>query len=79
MKQEAVLSPSEVQIMKRARTDPSVFTDYFFRPFGEKKGWKFDENFEPVGKWQEIVHSAAQKDITIVGGFGTGKKACEGL
>lgn len=73
MRQEAVLSPSEVEILKLSRDDPNVFTDYFFRPYGENKGWLFDDNFSEEGKWQKNLHQAAQKDITIVGGFGTGK------
>lgn len=73
MRHEATLSPAEIEILKAAREDPSVFTDYFFRPFGESKGWKFDENFDPEGAWQRTVHEAAQKDITVIGGFGTGK------
>jgi len=73
MKHEAVLSPSEVEILRLAREDPNIFTDYFFRPIGEKEGWKFDQGFAPEGAWQKTLHSAAQKDITIIGGFGTGK------
>jgi len=73
MRQEAVLSPSEVEILKLSRDDPSVFTDYFFRPFGESKGWLFDDNFTEEGAWQKTLHSASQKDITVIGGFGTGK------
>lgn len=73
MRQEATLSPSEVEILKLSRDDPNIFTDYFFRPFGESKGWLFDDNFVEEGKWQKSLHHAAQKDITIIGGFGTGK------
>lgn len=73
MKQEASLTPAEIEICRQALEDPSIFTDYFFRPFGEPKGWRFDENFDEEGKWQKTVHSAAQTDITVIGGFGTGK------
>jgi len=73
MRTETSLNPAEVEILKAAQSDPNIFTDYFFRPHGETKGWRFDENFDEDGKWQEIVHKAAQTDITVIGGFGTGK------
>lgn len=73
MRQEATLTPEEVEILERAQTDPDIFTDYFFRPYGEEQGWRFDENFDDEGKWQKIVCLAAQTDITVIGGFGTGK------
>lgn len=67
------LAPSEVEILKQSLEDPNLFTDYFFRPKGQEHGWKFDENFDDEGKWQEIMCLAEQKDITVIGGFGTGK------
>jgi hypothetical protein len=73
MKQEAVLTPTEIEICKRALEDPNIFTDYFFKPYGERHGWLFDANFDPQGAWQRTMHSALQKDITVIGGFGTGK------
>lgn len=73
MRQEAVLTPTEIEICKRAQEDPDIFTDYFFRPYGEEHGFKFDNNFDEEGAWQKILHSASQKDITVIGGFGTGK------
>lgn len=73
MRHEAVLTPSEIEIMKASREDPSIFTDYFFRPYGNKQGFIFDYKFAPEGAWQKTVFSASQKDITIIGGFGTGK------
>lgn len=73
MRTEVVLSPSEIEILKNGLQDPSLITDYFFRPYGEDKGWIFDENFTPEGEWQKKVHTAYQRDITIIGGFGTGK------
>lgn len=73
MRQETTLTAEEVSILERAQTDPDLFTDYFFKPYGEEKGWRFDENFDDEGKWQRIVHKAAQTDITVIGGFGTGK------
>lgn len=73
MKSEASLSPSEVEILQRSIEDPNIFTDYFFRPEGAEKGWIFDYNFTEEGAWQKKLHHAKQKDITIIGGFGTGK------
>ena len=73
MKHVAVLTPAEIEILRMAREDPDVFTDYFFRPTGMSQGFRFDYNFTPEGAWQKTFHSAAQKDITVIGGFGTGK------
>lgn len=73
MRMEASLTESEVEILRQGIQDPDVVTDYFFRPTGTEHGWRFDENFDPEGAWQKQVHQAAQKDIVIVGGFGTGK------
>lgn len=73
MRQEAVLTPAEIEICRRSQEDPNLFTEYFFRPHGESKGWTFDDNFDEQGAWQRIVHSASQRDITVIGGFGTGK------
>jgi len=73
LRQETTLTPEEVEILQNAQSDPNLFTEYFFRPYGEERGWRFDENFDDEGKWQRIVHSAAQLDITVIGGFGTGK------
>ncbi len=73
MKKEAVLTPTEIKICEQSLDDPDLFTDYFFRPYGEDHGFKFDANFDEEGKWQKLVHSASQKDITVIGGFGTGK------
>lgn len=69
----ATLTEGEVEILKRSIEDPSLFTDYFFRAKGYEKGWRFDEDFDEEGKWQLKVHQAAQSDITVIGGFGTGK------
>lgn len=59
--------------MQNSLDNPSLFTNYFFAPYGEEKGFIFDDNFMEEGKWQEDLHSAKQKDCTIIGGFGTGK------
>lgn len=79
MRHETVLSPSEVEILQKSRNDPSIFSDYFFRPPGYTKGWIFDDKFVEEGKWQKTVCMAFQKDITIVGGFGTGKTVGIGM
>lgn len=73
MKRAAVLTPTEIEICNQAREDPSLFTEYFFAPREGGSGWRFDDNFDENGAWQETVHSASQKDITVIGGFGTGK------
>jgi hypothetical protein len=79
LRQETVLTVDEVEILRRAQTDPDIFTQYFFRPFGDKQGFEFDYNFAPEGAWQKLVHSASQKDITVIGGFGTGKTLGVGI
>lgn len=73
MRVETSLTESEVEILRRGIDDPDVVTDYFFRQPGDKHGWLFDNNFVEEGKWQKTVHQAAQKDIVVIGGFGTGK------
>ena len=67
------LTPSEIEILKQGRDDPNTFADYFFRPPGEEHGWLFDNNFDPRGAWQLQLLTAEQRDITLIGGFGTGK------
>lgn len=73
------LTPSEIEILKQSRTNPNIFCDYFFRPPGEEHGWLFDDNFDPAGAWQLAVTLALQRDITIIGGFGTGKTVGIGM
>jgi len=79
LRQETSLTPSEIEILRVSDKDPDQFTDYFFRPHGEDKGWRFDENFTPEGAWQKTVHVAEQRDITVIGGFGTGKTVGIGM
>lgn len=67
------LSEKEIEILKQGIDDPDLITNYFFRQEGSDKGWLFDENFDDVGKWQKKVHSASQKRIVVIGGFGSGK------
>ena len=73
MKKEAVLTPTEIEICRQAQRDPNIFTDYFFRKPGDEHGWIFDYQFDEEGAWQLMLHQASQKDITVIGGFGTGK------
>jgi len=74
MRQETVLTPSEVEILLEAQENPNVFTEYFFASRdGSDTGWRFDDNFTEDGAWQRIFHEAEQRDITVIGGFGTGK------
>lgn len=73
MRRETVLTESEIEILKLGLTDPDIFTEYFLTPKGAGEGFQFDRNFVEEGKWQKKVHQAEQKDITLIGGFGTGK------
>lgn len=73
------LTADETKILMLGKDDPSIITDYFFRPRGTKKGWVFDENFTEDGKWQKSVHLASQTDIIVIGGFGSGKTAGIGM
>ena len=66
------LSDQEIEILRRGVEEPDFITRYFFaRP--DTNGWNLDENFDPEGAWQKQVHVAAQKRITVIGGFGSGK------
>lgn len=66
------LSEKEIEILQAGLEDPQYITNYFFRPPGGTS-WNLDENFDPEGAWQKAVHTAAQKRIIVVGGFGSGK------
>ena len=78
MRRETVLTPSEIEIIKQSRRDPNVFTEYFFRT-DHTPGFIFDYKFMPEGAWQKKLHFAKQKDITVIGGFGTGKTVGVGM
>ncbi len=67
------LTDNEVEILRYGVDNPDLITDYFYRPEGEARGWKLDENFMPEGAWQKAVHHASQKRMIIIGGFGSGK------
>jgi hypothetical protein len=73
MKKPYKLTEYEISLFTEGATNPSVLSNYWFRPEGAEKGWIFDENFDPDGAWQETVHLASQTDICVVGGFGSGK------
>jgi len=72
MKPVAVLTASEVEILRRGIEDPNAVTEYFFATATEP-GFTFDYQFVEEGKWQLAFHQASQRDITIIGGFATGK------
>ena len=73
MKSPYRMQPSEVEILQLGIEDPDIITDYFFRPESAEHGFRFDDNFVEEGKWQKTLHHAAQTDIIVIGGFGTGK------
>ena len=79
MRQPAVLTDQEIEIIKRGRSDPNIVTNYFFRPKGGTKGYLFDENFDPQGAWQKMFAMMKQRDARISGGIGTGKTTCVGM
>ena len=66
------LTASEAEIIRLSAADPNIFASYWYKPVGEPP-WLFDDNFEPEGAWQKRVHLAAQTDVMVIGGFGTGK------
>ena len=72
-KQPATLTDEEIEILRLGQNDPDIISNYFFRPPGADKGWRFDWNFDPEGAWQKTIHHASQKRIVLIGGFGSGK------
>jgi len=73
MKTPATLTDQEIEILRRGREDPNIITDYFLRPKGSDKGFRFDENFDPEGAWQIPFFFSTQRDRYVSGGVGTGK------
>ena len=73
MPRVVVLTPEEIELLREGQQHPSLVTNYFFKKPGAEKGWIFDDNFRDQGKWQEHVCLAAQSDIVVDGGFGSGK------
>jgi hypothetical protein len=66
------LSDMEIELLEAGIAEPDYITNYFFKPIGGIP-FNLDENFDPEGAWQKIVHHAAQKRVIVVGGFGCGK------
>jgi len=79
LKRPYKLTPNEVEILKLGESDPNIVLDYWFCPEGSAEGWKFDQNFNPEGAWQKIVCMAEQTDITVIGGFASGKTGGIGM
>ena len=62
----ARITSTDIEVFKLAATDGSVFTRYYFAGL----------EFQP---WQLLYHHAAQPNITIIGGVGSGKTVGTGL
>lgn len=60
------ITETDVEIMKLANDNGSVFTRYFFNGF----------EFQP---WQLLMHHAAQPNLSIIGGVGSGKTLGVGI
>lgn len=68
------LTDADRQIFHKARLDGGdarYFTDYFMN------GWLFDFNIDPP--WQLEAHHAPQTELTVIGGFGSGKTVTFGI
>jgi len=63
-----ILSDGDLEIFSLAAENANALTDYYFRNPGKETGWLFDD-------WQLALHHASQSDITVIGGFGSGKTA----
>lgn len=72
------VTESEAKIIGASGADPDIFAAYWFKPEGDNP-WLFDDNFTENGKWQKKLHLAAQTDIVVIGGFGTGKTIGVGM
>lgn len=72
-KNVAILSDYEISLFEKGKEDPNALSDYWFRKANVEHGWIFDQNFDPEGAWQKMVHEATQSRIIVVGGFGSGK------
>lgn len=79
MRPIAKLTDEEHAILRASVTDPNIFMGYFFAPKKGGHAWQFDENFTEQGKWQKSFTLAEQRDITVIGGFATGKTLCVGM
>ncbi len=56
----------DLEIFDLAQENGSIFTSYYFNGF----------EFQP---WQLLFHHAAQPNMTIIGGVGSGKTICGGV
>ena len=68
------LTKYDRQIFHKARLDGGdarYFTDYYMN------GWLFDFNIDPP--WQLGAHHAQQTELTLIGGFGSGKTVAFGI
>lgn len=68
------LTDADRQIFWKARLDGGdarYFTDYYLN------GWLFDFNIDPP--WQLEAHHALQTELTVIGGFGSGKTVAFGI
>ena len=65
------LSPAEREIILLSSEDGNIFTRYWFG------GWEFDHNIDPA--WQLGVHHAAEEQIDVIGGAGSGKTGTFGM
>lgn len=62
----ARLTTADFEVFKLAQTDGSIFTKYYFA------GFEFQQ-------WQKYFHHAAQPNIVIIGGVGSGKTVGTGV
>lgn len=68
------LTDADRVIFHKARLDGGdarYFSDYFMN------GWLFDFNIDPP--WQLEAHHALQTELTVIGGFGSGKTVAFGI
>ena len=68
------LTDADRQIFHKSRLDGGdarYFTDYYMN------GWLFDFNIDPP--WQLEAHHAIQTELTVIGGFGSGKTVAFGI
>lgn len=66
MKKNNTLTASEMEILRHGVENPNAVLKYFL-------GMEFDFNYEPGSAWQEMIALCSQGDVTISGGFGSGK------
>ena len=62
----ARLTSADIEVFRLATTDGNVFTQHYF------EGFKFQQ-------WQLLFHHAAQPNVVIIGGVGSGKTVGTGV